>query len=121
MIKLLTIPLVAVALTACGTTSKLPSVETHTVEKIEYVVRVPPAELTELPPMPPKIDVENATQATVAQWIIDNERYMLKLREQLILIGRFLRDEQIKLDKDAAEKNSNAATVLNESKPTKAE
>lgn len=113
MMKLLSIPLIALALTACGTTQQLPTVETRVVEKIEYVVRVPPAELTELPPMPLKIDVDKASQATVAQWVIDSEAYMLKLREQLILIGKFLRDEQIKLDKEAAEKNSRASSVLN--------
>ena len=113
MMKLFAILSAVVALTACSTASKLPAVETRVVEKIEYVVRVPPAELTELPLMPPKIDVDKASQATVAQWIIDSEAYALKLREQLILISKFLRDEQIKLDKEAEEKNSKASSVLN--------
>lgn len=115
--KLLSIPFVAVLLSGCLATTKLPEVETRVVEKIEYIVRVPPAELTELPPMPLKIDVDKASQATVSQWIIDSEAHMLKLREQLILIGKFLRDEQIKLDKEAAEKNSKAGSVLNGLQP----
>jgi hypothetical protein len=114
MMKLLAIPAFAILLSGCiATTPQLPEVETHVVEKVEYIVRVPPAELTELPPMPLKIDVDKASQATVAQWAIDSEAYMLKLRDQLILIGKFLRDEQIKLDKEAAEKNSRASSVLN--------
>ena len=113
MMKLLSIPLMAILLSGCLATTKLPEVETRVVEKIEYIVRVPPAELTELPPMPLKIDVDKASQATVSQWIIDSEAHMLKLREQLILIGKFLRDEQIKLDKEAVEKNSKARSVLN--------
>lgn len=114
MMKLLAIPAFAILLSGCiATTPQLPEVETRVVEKVEYIVRVPPAELTELPPMPLKIDVDKASQATVAQWAIDSEAYMLKLRDQLILIGKFLRDEQIKLDKEAAEKNSRANSVLN--------
>lgn len=114
MMKLLAIPVFAILLSGCiATTPQLPEVETRVVEKVEYIVRVPPAELTELPPMPLKIDVDKASQATVAQWVIDSEAYMLKLRDQLILIGKFLRDEQIKLDKEAAEKNSRANSVLN--------
>jgi PBP1b-binding outer membrane lipoprotein LpoB len=118
MMKLLAIPMVALLLSGClATTRQLPQVETRILEKIEYVVRVPPVELTELPAMPMKIDVDEATQSIIAQWVISNEEYILKLREQLILIGKFLRDEQIKLDKEAQEKNSKAGGVLNGPEP----
>lgn len=103
-----------VLMVGCSTVQKLPEVEIKVVEKIEYIVKVPPEELMTLPEMPASINVDEATQATVAQWIINSEQYSLTLREKLILIGKFLRGEQIKLDDLAAKEN---AAALNKAKP----
>ena len=95
-------------LVACGSNPTLPPVEQKIVERVEYLVKVPPKELMELPAAPAPIDSEKATQSIVAQWLLDNEDYINKLRNQVKAIARFLKDEQDKADVDAKKKNEAA-------------
>lgn len=93
---------------ACQTPPKLPEAEVKIVDRVEYVIRIPPEELLTLPPMPANIDVDKASQATIAQWLLNNEAYINALRNRIIEIARFLKSEQVKLDEKAKEENINS-------------
>lgn len=97
--------LLTFALVGCDTTPKVVVPEQKVVEKISYVVRIPPAEMTTLPPQPASIDVNTATQATVSQWVLDTEDYANDLASRIVSIGKFLKNEQLKLEDVAKAKN----------------
>jgi hypothetical protein len=99
------------SLVGCETNPPRPEAETKIAERVEYVVRIPPEEMTTLPVAPASIDVDTATQATVAQWLLDNETYINGLRNRLISIAKFLRGEQEKLTEQARKMNLEAGTL----------
>ena len=105
-----------VVLSGCAGFNTLPEVETKYIDRVEYVVRIPPKELTTLPPLPQNINVDSASQADVAQWVLNNEDYILQLRNQLVGIGKFLDNAQVELDDKAKKEN---ASVLKPFKPFK--
>lgn len=96
----------SVALFGCASKQQLPRVETKIVKQVQYVVRIPPKELTTMPPKPENIDIDSATQRDVAEWSIRNEEYINALVNGYILIAKFLSNEQIKLDAMAVEENA---------------
>lgn len=102
---------VSVALVGCATTKHVAEQPEVTIaERVEYVIKVPPAELLELPKPPAMIDIDKATQADVARWVMANERWMNELQNRFIEVARFMRDEQVKLDALAKELNEKAGT-----------
>lgn len=87
----------------CGST-KIVKPEVVVADRVEYVVKIPPAESMELPAQVKPIDIDSAKQSTIAQWIIDNEDRVIKLENKLKSIASFFKIEQDKLaDKAAAE------------------
>jgi ABC-type hemin transport system substrate-binding protein len=116
------------ALTGCFETFKKKpqeKPETTVAERVEYVIKLPPASMLELPPPPPPIDVDVATQADVARWVLANEKWMNDMRNRLREIAAFLKDEQQNLDKLAKEFNEkqgtsgNASLVIKREEPKK--
>lgn len=95
------------ALSGCSLFAKKPDTvipEPQVVIQREYVVRIPPAELLELPPQTKDVDVDSAKQSDVAKWIIANEIRIKALEQQIIAIAKFLRAEQTKeVDQDIDE------------------
>lgn len=109
MLKTLTALSAALLLAGCATQEVQPIpgavVETH------YVIRVPPKELTTLPPKVPSLDVDKADQAQVANWLLLKEQYTRALENQLVGIGQFFVDQQSQLDaKAVAETAASKAT-----------
>lgn len=78
MIKL-TLTVTCLLLAGCATCD--PQIET--VTKIERVVVKPPIELLTVPPVDMAIDVDSATQRTVAEWILKAERRSQQMEDQL--------------------------------------
>lgn len=105
--KKIMIILAFLAMTGCETVKVIPK-EHRTVKEVQYIVRVPPAELLIPPAKVPPIDVDNATQVDAAEWFIKKEKYTLELENLLSKIATFLRNEQSTLDAEAAEKNRKA-------------
>jgi hypothetical protein len=88
--------IVSLLLSGClATTESLPKLEPITVEKFVYIVKVPPTETMTLPEPVAEIDVDSATQADIATWIVNNERYMNALRGKLIEIANFFKHEEL--------------------------
>jgi uncharacterized protein YcfL len=61
---------------------------------IEYIIKIPPVKLLEIPPRVANIDVEKAKQSDVAQWILQNEERMRTLENMLIEISNFFKNEE---------------------------
>lgn len=97
-------------LAGCATTHVPEKVEPTTASRVEYVIRIPPTALLELPPPPANLDVDKATQADVARWIAANEKWFNDVKSRLSEIAKFLRDEQQNLDKLAKEFNEKQGT-----------
>ena len=112
--------LAAALLSACAT-KPAEKPEVTIAPRVEYVVKVPPAELLELPKAPAPIDVDRATQADVARWVAANEKWINETRNRFIEIAKFLRDEQQKLDAVAKEANDKVGTAGDPSKVIKLE
>lgn len=110
MKQLLIIGITALTLAGCATKHVPEQVETTTAARVEYVIRIPPAALLELPPPPANIDVDKATQADVARWIASNEKWFNDVKGRLSEIAKFLRDEQQSLDKLAKDFNEKQGT-----------
>lgn len=97
--------------TGCATFGDgLPGYQPETVKQVEYIVKIPPKELMTLPPQVEPIDIDTAQQSDVAAWIIRNEQRMKMLEDMLRGLAQFFKLEQIKLDAEAASKNSSADT-----------
>lgn len=110
------------ALTGCATNPELPQAEIRISERVEYLVRIPPEELLTLPAEPAPINVDTATQADVARWLLKNEEYVRELKRRLIEIAKFLKREQETANEEAKKKNTEAGTLSDETKvvnPTK--
>lgn len=97
--------IILAALSGCATVDNTPKAETRILERLEYVVKIPPAELMEIPPQVPNIDVDTATQADIARWIIANEERIRVLENIIKDIATFLRNEKSKLDAEAQKVN----------------
>lgn len=92
--------IVSLLLSGCfATTKDLPAVEPITIEKYVYLVKVPPAEVMSLPVPVKEFDVDSATQADVAEWVIRNEKYSNELRQKLIEIANFFKHEELSQQK----------------------
>jgi hypothetical protein len=77
------------ALSGCATVKPVP-VLPPVIIKTEYIVRIPPAELTTLPDPVPNIDIDTAMQSDVAAWLIKKEEYTKSLENRLVGISTFL-------------------------------
>lgn len=82
--------------------------EPVTVKQVEYVVKIPPKELMTVPQQVEPVDLEAAKQSDIAAWIIRNEQRTKILEDMLRGLAQFFQLEQIKLDAEAAAKNSSA-------------
>ena len=102
------IALIAITLVGCASDKNIVRPEPVVVKKIEYIVKIPPAELMVQPAKVQKIDVDAAKQSDVARWLLANEERMRALENQLREIAIFFSAEQTKADKDAADKNKAA-------------
>jgi hypothetical protein len=107
--KIILSVLFALFLTACNS---IPTVQQEhvVVKQIEYVVKIPPAELMTLPAPAEKIDIDSASQASVAQWILASEERTRTLENMLKGIATFFVVEQAKA-KDSADTKNAAALV----------
>lgn len=76
------------------------------VKQVQYVVKLPPAELLTLPPQVPNIDVDHATQKDVAEWLLSSEQRTRTLENMLKGIAGFFTDQQTQLDAKAASENA---------------
>lgn len=108
--------LLAVLLSACATQSELPKAEIKIAERVEYVVRIPDAALLTLPEEPAPVNLDTATQADVARWLLLNEQYVREIKRRLIEVAKFLKREQQVLDDEAKKKNTEAGTISDETK-----
>ena len=114
--KILSALFLMLVITGCSTTHELPPVEQKVAERVEYLVRVPPAELLELPVEPVAVDVDKASQADIARWLIENEKYVREIKRRLVEIAKFLKNEQSKADEEAKKKNTEAGTLTDSTK-----
>jgi uncharacterized protein YcfL len=92
-------------LAGCNTVKPVPLVP-QVVMQTEYIVRIPPKELTTLPIPVANIDVDKSTQKDVAAWLILKQQYEDSLKNQLIDIGSFFVDQQTQLDNAAKVQNN---------------
>jgi hypothetical protein len=87
--------IVSLLLSGCfATVEPLPPIEPVVVEKYVYLIKVPPAETMTLPEPVSELDVDAATQADVANWIVSNEKYANELKLKLIEIANFFKREK---------------------------
>jgi len=93
-------------LSACCHISPKP--EARIIPKMEYVIKIPPAQLMQLPLKPTKIDVDKSDlkQSDIATFIVGSEEYTTQLENKLIGIAKFFADEQQKLNTQANKENS---------------
>lgn len=77
------------------------------VKHVEYIVKIPPADLLELPPSVASLNFDdpNIKQSDVGKWIVDSEQRSNVLENKLIGISKFLKGEQDKLDDKAKTEN----------------
>lgn len=122
MYNLLKILPIAILLTACAHDKELVKPEIKIAKQIEYVIKIPPAELMTLPAPVPMIDVDNAKQSDVAKWIIEQEKRTSSLENLLKGIASFFKEEKTKLDLQASTLNAEALKKQSEefTKATKA-
>jgi uncharacterized protein YjaG (DUF416 family) len=97
--------LLPLVLVGCGHTVDLVKPEVVIAKRVEYVIRIPPAESLSLPPAAPKIDVDTALQSDVATWLVSSEERTKALEDKLISISTFFKTEQEALAKKAEEEN----------------
>lgn len=94
----------------CCTNPSRPSPEPQVIRQIEYVVKVPSADLMTLPAQAPNIDVDTAKQSDVAKWINAGEKRTRDLENRIIEIAKFLKSEQDALDEKAKTENAKKPT-----------
>lgn len=101
--------LLASLLTGCATFGDASrGCEPVTVKQVEYVIKIPPKEMMTLPAQVEPVDTDTAKQSDIAAWIIRNEQRSKMLEDMLRGLAQFFQLEQIKLDAEAAAKNSSA-------------
>lgn len=89
----------ALLLAGCAHKGKIIQPEARVEIKTEYVVKIPPKELMQLPPKVNDIDLESAKQGDVAYWILLNEERTRKLENMIIEIAKFFKSEEANLRK----------------------
>jgi hypothetical protein len=106
MIKnILLIAVTSVFLTGCfGSFGKVKP-ELVTADRVEYVLRTPPAEFFTIPDQVKNIDLETAKQSDIARWVLATEKRVYELENKILGIASFLKGEDAKLQKDAAAEN----------------
>ena len=106
MIKTFLALLCILCLSACGFNpiKREPTVVNH----VEYVVKIPPAQLMTIPPAVNSIDVDDPklSQGDISKWIKLSEDRTLQLENQIIEIAKFLTSEQAQLNEQAKHENS---------------
>lgn len=105
---------IALALVGCETI-KREQPEPRIVERVEYILKIPPKSLIELPPPVPTINVDESKQSDIARWILLSEERTRALENLLVEIAVFFKLEQLKLNEEAAKKNAEAAAKAVES------
>lgn len=111
--KKLTLLMAVIMLSGCVFTKeviKREEVETKILPRLEYVIKIPPADIVVIPPQVANINVDKAKQSDVAKWIAANEERANKLEATIISIMRYLRDEQTTLDDKARIENEKFGT-----------
>jgi PBP1b-binding outer membrane lipoprotein LpoB len=76
--------------------------EAPVIKETKFVVKTPDAKLLKFPAPVADIDVDTASQAEASEWLINKEAYTTSLENQLIEVAKFLKEEQAKLDAEAA-------------------
>ena len=94
----------ALLLVGCGIAPVKP--EKHYVDRVEYIITIPPKELMTLPEKPQTIDVDAADQADAAGWLLSKEKYTRDLENTLKNLADFFVKQQAEADKKAAEANA---------------
>ena len=97
--------LIPLFLVGCAHDVDLVKPEKVVASRVEYIIRIPPAESLSLPKAVAKIDVDNAMQSDIAIWLTANEERTKSLEDKLISISSFFKVEQDKLAKKAEEEN----------------
>lgn len=87
--------IILVLLSGCASMQKAPPAmvlppEIRFVEKDIYIIRQPPAELLAIPDPVQDIDLESATQRTVAEWVLKKESRTQQLEQNIKALGDFL-------------------------------
>lgn len=114
MKKLYTAIIASIFLSACVT---VPPAEQNTVTRVDYVIKIPPKELITLPPTAKDINLDTATQADVASWLIAREERMQRLENMIRAIAEFFKSEQEALNNSKrVEINSGGQQDINKSK-----
>lgn len=72
--------IIALALTGCASTGFK---NKEILVQKEYIVRTAPNDLKALPPYPNTIDPMKANQLELAQWLLENEKYMYSLEGKI--------------------------------------
>jgi len=98
----------ALMMIGCAHKTEIVKPEITNVKQVEYVIRIPPKEVLEIPPQVANIDVDKAKQGDIARWLLVNEERMRLLENKLIEIASFFKVEQDKLNKQANEENKKA-------------
>lgn len=76
--------LILLLLTSCATQPKI-----ETVTEVQRIVVKPPAQLLEIPPYDMPLDVDHATQRSIAEWILKTETRMQRLEDQIKAIRKW--------------------------------
>lgn len=77
--------------------------DTEVVTETRYITRVASEAQKQLPPLPPNINVETATQSELAQWLLLNEEYILNLQARIRQLILFYEAKPTEAEKKAAE------------------
>ncbi len=99
-------------LVGCGTAPVKP--EKHYVDRVEYVITIPPKELMTLPKKVEDINVDDADQADTAAWLLAKEKYTRDLENVLKNLAGFFVDQQKLADDKAAKENAEAEKAAKE-------
>jgi hypothetical protein len=83
-------------LSLCSGCASIPNVqpEQQVITRTEYLIKIPPAELLTLPPPVVDINVDQAEQSDVANWILQKEAYTRELEDKLTGIAAFFKTQQ---------------------------
>lgn len=103
---------VTLTLVGCGVNPVKP--EKHYVDRVEYVITIPPKELMTLPKKVEDINVDEADQSDAANWLLAKEKYTRDLENVLKNLADFFVAQQKLADEKAAEENAAAEEAAEE-------
>jgi hypothetical protein len=92
--------LAALFLSGCASTGFR---DVEVVTETRYITRIASEAQKKLPPLPPNINVETATQSDLAQWLLLNEEYILNLQALIRQLILFYEAKPTEEEKKAAE------------------